>query len=82
MDIPTERHTPKCTIYTGSVLIRHLCKHDTDILFTFCLLYRSIQICLHGTSKKNIVFSPLLFSGGQSINQSIHEYLLCSENVP
>ena len=65
------------------VLIRHLCEHDTNILFTSAFkmagLYRFIQICLHGTSKTSIVFSPLLFSGGQSINQSIHEYLLCSE---
>ena len=64
--------------YTGSVLIRHLCEHDTDILFTSAF----IQVCLHGTWKKSRVFSPLLISGGQSINQSIHEYLLCSENIP
>ena len=61
--------------YTGNVLTRHLCEHDTDILFTSAFkmaeLYRFIQICLHETSKKSIVFSPL-FSGGQSINQSIH----------
>ena len=62
--------------YAGNMVIRHLCEHDTDILFTSAFkmaeLYRFIQICLHGTSKKSIVFSPLLFSGGQSINQSIH----------
>ena len=66
--------------YTGSVLIRHLCEHDNDILFTSAFemveFYRFIQICLHGTSKKSIVFSPLQFSG-QSINQSIH-----MDNVP
>ena len=62
--------------YTGNVLIRHLCEHDTDILFTSAFkmaeLYRFIQICLQRTCKENIVFSPLLCSGGQSINQSIH----------
>ena len=62
--------------YNGNVLIMQLCEHDTDILFTSAFkvaeLYRFIQICLHGTSKKSIIFSPLLFSGGQSINQSIH----------
>ena len=62
--------------YAGNMLIRHLCEHDTDILFTSAFklaeLYRFIQICLHGTSKKSIVFSPLLFSGVQSINESIH----------
>ena len=62
--------------YAGNMLIRHLCEHDTDILFTSAFkmaeLYRFIQICPHGTSKKSIVFSPLLFSGGQSINQPIH----------
>ena len=62
--------------YAGNMLIRHLCEHDTDILFTSAFkmveLYRFIQICSHVTSKKSIVFSPLLFSGGQSINQSIH----------
>ena len=72
--------------YTVSVLTRHLCEHDTDILFTSAFkmseLYRFIQICIHGISKKSRVFLPLLFSGDQSINQSIHEYLLCSENVP
>ena len=51
--------------YTGNMLIRYLCEHDTDILFTFCIqngrIYRFIQICLHGTSKNSIVFSPLLF---------------------
>ena len=56
--------------------IRHLCEHGTDILFTSAFrmveLFRFIQICLHGTNKKSIVFSPLLFSGVQSINQSIH----------
>ena len=66
--------------YTGSVLIRHLYEHDTDILFTSAFkmaeFYRFIQICLHGTSKKSIVFSQLLFSGGQSINQSIHMNIL------
>ena len=75
--------------YTENGLIRHLCKHDTDILFTSAFkmaeLYRFIQICLHGTNKKSIIFSQLLYSGGQSINQSIYifkEYLLCSANVP
>ena len=62
--------------YAGNMLIRHLCEHDTDILFTSAFkmaeLYRFIQICPHVTSKKSIVFSPLLFLGGQSINQSIH----------
>ena len=62
--------------YAGNMLIRHLCEHDTDILFTSAFkmteLYRFVQIYLHGTSKKSIVFSPLLFSGGHSINQSIH----------
>ena len=62
--------------YAGNMLIRHLCEHDTDILFTSAFkmaeLYRFIQIFLHGTSKKSIVFSPLLLSGGKSINQSIH----------
>ena len=62
--------------YAGNLLFRHLCEHDTDILFTSAFkmaeLYRFIQICLHVTSKKSIVFSPLLFSEGQSINQSIH----------
>ena len=42
--------------YTGNMLIGHLCEHDTDILFTSAFkiakLYRFIQICLHGTSKK------------------------------
>ena len=51
--------------------IWHMCEHDTDILYTSAFkmaeLYRFIQICLHGTSKKSIDFSPLLFSGGQSI---------------
>ena len=55
--------------YAGNMLIRHLYEHDTNILFTSAFkmaeLYRSIQICPHGTSKKSIVFSPLLFSGGQ-----------------
>ena len=56
--------------YAGNMLIRHLCEHDADILFTSAFkmaeLYRFIQICLQGTSKNGIVFSPLLFSGGQS----------------
>ena len=62
--------------YAGNMLVKHLREHDTDILFTSAFkmakLYRFIQICLHGTSKKSIVFPSLLFSGGQSINQSIH----------
>ena len=45
---------------TQSVLIRHLCEHDTDILFTSAFkmaeLYRFIQICLHGTSRKKHSF--------------------------
>ena len=57
------------------MLIRHLCEHDTNILFISAFkmaeLYRFIQICPRVTSKKSIVFSPLLFSGGQSINQPI-----------
>ena len=53
----------------------NLYEHGNNILFTSAFkmaeIYRFIQICLHGTSKKSIVFLPLLFSG-QSINQSIH----------
>ena len=58
--------------YAGNMLIRHLCEHDTDILFTSTFkmaeLYRFV---IMGLAKKSIVFSSLLFSG-QSINQSIH----------
>ena len=73
--------------FPGSVLIRHLCEHEFDILFTSAFKmaedYRFIQICLRGTRKNSIVLSPLLFSGGQSINQSMHmNIFLCSENVP
>ena len=61
--------------YPGNMLIMHLGEHDTDILFTSAFkmaeLYRFILICLHWTSKKSLVFKPLLFSGGQSINQSM-----------
>ena len=50
--------------YAGNMLIRHLCEHDTDILFTSAFkmaeLYRFIQICFPTAS------------GGQSINQSVH----------
>ena len=57
-----------------NMLIRHLCEHDTNILFISAFkmaeLYRFIQICPHVTSKKSIVFSSLLFSG-RSINQPI-----------
>ena len=71
--------------YAGSVLITHLCEHDNDILFTFAYkmaeFYRFIQIYLHGSSKKSIVSSPLLFSGGQSINQSIHMNIFCALRV-
>ena len=86
MDYPQSVVNENITISLHDGEIWHMCEHDTDILYTSAFkmaeLYRFIQICLHGTSKKSIDFSPLLFSGGQSINQSIHEYLLCSENVP
>ena len=75
--------------YAGNMLIRYLCEHDTDILITSAFkmaeLYRFIPICLHETSKKSIVFSPLLFSGDQSINQSLifYTYLAVNRhNVP
>ena len=53
-----------------NMLIRHLCEHDSNILFTSAFkmaeLYRFIQIFPHVTNKKSIVFSPLLFSVGRS----------------
>ena len=75
-----------CICYTGCVLIRHLREHDVDILFTSAFkmaeFYRSIQICLHGTSKKAYFSHRFYFLEDNQFNQSIHEYLLCSENVP
>ena len=66
--------------YAGNILIRHLCEHDTDILFTAAFkmaeLYRFIQICPHGTSKKSIVIGhiALLFI---TDNLKTHESTYC-----
>ena len=52
-----------------NVWIRHLCLLLHSKWQNFTDLYRFVFM---GLAKKSIVFSPLLFSGGQSINQSIH----------
>ena len=63
------------TYCTGSVLIGHLCEHDTNILFTSTFkvaeFYRFVFMGI-AKKQKSIVFSPLLFSGARSIKQSIH----------
>ena len=65
--------------YAGNMLIRHLCEHDSNILFTSAFkmaeLYRFIQICPHVTSKKNHSF---LFSVDRS---KINLYLYYIMNI-
>ena len=66
--------------YAGNMLIRNLCEHDTDILFISAFkmaeLYRFIQICPHGTSKKKHSFlTAFIF---QEVNQLINLYIWIS----